>query len=85
MNHERSEQTEPAGLRAMADRLDCYTQADLREITGWSDETITAYRRRGELEHLRVGKNVLFPRKSFDERMLSSVKAVRRFAVASVL
>jgi predicted DNA-binding transcriptional regulator AlpA len=62
-------------LRDIAESLGCLTQDEVQTLTGWSDSTIEAYRKRGKgPAYIRCGKNALYPRASIAEYLASNTR-----------
>lgn len=52
-----------ATLRELAHSLDCLISDEVQTLTGWSDSTLSAYRKRGiGPSYIRSGKHYLYPR-----------------------
>ena len=73
-------------LRELASRLDCFTDDDVRLLTGWSQSTRAAYRRRRKgPPFVRLGTVVLYPCEKFREWMDEQVREPRAVAPKSLL
>ena len=65
---------EKARLRELADALECFTEDDHRLLSGWSEETAKAKRKRGEgPPYIRHGLNYFYPRRPYAEYLNSRV------------
>jgi len=54
--------TSHASLKELARHLECFTEAELAYLGGYSDGSIDSLRRRGALpSHIRFGNNRFYP------------------------
>lgn len=66
---------EAARLVAIIDRLDCFTEQDLQQLTDSKQETLSAWRKRGEgPAYIRAGNRFLYPRAAVVEWLASRVR-----------
>lgn len=73
-------------LRELADSLELVPEGDLLAITGWSDETASAYRKRGEgPPWVRLGKHVFYPRTGLRTYIQARVREQRQIPAKGLL
>lgn len=62
--------TESERLRALADRLDCFTEQDFQLLTGATAGTVEAWRKRRQgPDYVRMGNNYFYPRAAVADHM----------------
>lgn len=84
MNHQT--ETEGARLAQLADRLDCFTEEDLRLLTGTSPATIESWRKRGAgPAYILAGNRYLYPRTAVAEYLQGQVRERRATPARGVL
>ena len=72
-------------LRALAQTVDCFTESQIRQLSGWAEQTIAAKRKRGEAPpYVRHGRNFFYPRVKYME-WLNRVREPRNVAAAEAL
>jgi hypothetical protein len=64
--------------RDLADSLEMLTEGDLQLMTGWTDETIRAKRKRAEgPPYVRFGLHYYYPRRPLAEFLADKVRVVK--------
>ena len=64
--------------RQQAERLGCFTELEIAELTGYTLGTLETYRRRGTgLPWLRVGPEVLYPCDAVREQLHAVIRFPR--------
>ncbi len=63
-------------LREIAHSLGCLVPSEIQALTGWSDSTLEAYRKRGKgPSFVKAGKHYLYPRSGVAEFMTENTRA----------
>lgn len=68
----------PDTLRQFAEQNDAFVEPDVVSVTGWSPKTVESYRKRGEIESIKVGKHHIYPKRQFTERGTARARVVGR-------
>lgn len=77
---------EIARLRELAAELGAWCEPDYLLLTGYAPGTLEAYRKRGVVEYIRVGRNYFYPKAPAIERFKTATKqAQRRVPAKAVL
>lgn len=74
-----------ARLRAMAEELGSWCEADFLLLTGYTPVTLEQYRKRGVVEYIRVGCRRFYPKGPAIARFQAGSKAGPRVAAREVL
>lgn len=73
-------------IRAMAERLDCFTEEEFRELADATPLTVEAWRKRGTgPAYIRLGKRFLYPRKDLQRFLLNRLHEPTPLDVRTVL
>ena len=73
-------------IRALAESVDCLTEADLNLLTDTSPGTTESWRKRGKgPAYVLIGNRYLYPRKAVAEFVQDNVRARRSSAAKAVL
>lgn len=73
-------------LQALADKLDCLTEADFTLLANASHSTVEAWRKRGTgPAYILLGNRYLYPRKAVAEYLQGITRERSRKAVAGML
>lgn len=52
-------------LRELAEQIDCFCEPDFRTLTGWTEGTTEARRKRGDgPPYILIGKNYFYPKRA---------------------
>ncbi len=79
-------QQETERLRAMTDKLDCFTEEDFQLLAEATQNTVEAWRKRGTgPAYIRVGNRYLYPRKAVAKFLESRVREPRQIDVKAAL
>ena len=72
-------------LREIAHSLGCLIPSEIQALTGWSESTLEAYRKRGKgPAFVKAGKHYLYPRSGVAEFMAENTRA-RQTSAKSLL
>lgn len=73
-------------LQALADKLDCLTEADFTLLANASQSTVEAWRKRGTgPAYILLGNRYLYPRKAVAEYLQGITRERSRKAMAGML
>jgi hypothetical protein len=68
--------TDEQELRRLAEQLDCFTEDQHGLLSGWSEETRRAKRKRGEgPPYIRHGRHYFYPRGPYAEYLKNRVRS----------
>lgn len=75
-----------ARLRELAEQIDCFCEPDLQTLTGWTEQTTEARRKRGNgPPYILVGKHYFYPKKQTVEHFQRRSKGRCNVTAAEVL
>jgi len=69
---------EIARLRELAAELGAWCEPDYLLMTGYAPGTLEAYRKRGAVEYIRVGRNYFYPKAPAIERFKTATRQAQR-------
>lgn len=71
-----TEGAEKDKLKELAHSLGCLVPSEIQALTGWSESTLEAYRKRGKgPAFVKAGKHYLYPRSGVEEFMAENTRA----------
>ena len=67
-------------LKELAHSLGCLVPSEIRALTGWSESTLEAYRKRGKgPSFIKTGKHYLYPRSGVAQFMADNTRTHQSF------